>query len=390
MFSARTAALAAALPLLAGWASCALAGGLADYGKGDEPWREAFRQLGQSREGKVRIVQIGDSHTAGDFFSDAARRVLQQAYGRGGIGFVYPGKPAGTQLQTVSYRGSGWTVTTSRKGKGDFPAGGVIARSAAAGSRVSVRPMPAYRTAEPQRVSLLLKSPSGAKAQVAGANGKKAEIAGGAAWTLAAAEGGFTLPLTVSNASGGALEVGAVGIENGKPGVVYSAFGILGSMLSDTKGWRKGWAQDLAAMKPDLVVLSFGTNESFADAHHFPAYRKAWESAVDAIRKAAPAAGILIVGAPETLKNTAGACGTRSKSLARIQLLQKSVAKAKGTLYWSWEEDGMGGACSMKKWIGKKLAQKDGIHFTKEGYALSGRRFGEALKALFAPAPRGE
>lgn len=386
----RSAALAfLLLPLLAAGASGAFAAGLSDYGKGDEPWRKAFQRLGAAREGKVRIVQIGDSHTAGDFFSDAARQVLQKAYGRGGIGFVYPAKPpAGTQLQTVSYRTSGWSVATSRRGKAEFPVGGVIARSDAAGASVSLRPMPAYRSTEPQRVSVLLKGAAGAKALVSGEKGGEAAVSVGSAWQMVELPGCFTLPLTLSNASGGSLEVGAIGIESERPGVVYSAAGIPGGLLVDATRWRSGWAKDLSAMKPDLVVLSFGTNESFADAHHFPVYRKAWETVIDEVRREAPAAAVLIIGAPETLASTAGKCGRRSKSLDRIQALQSSVAKAKGALFWSWEADGMEGACSMKKWIGKGLAQKDGVHFTRAGYAASGRRFGEALRVLFGDAAR--
>lgn len=390
MPSFRPAALVSLLlPLFAAWGAEAFAAGIVDYGKGDGPWRKAFLRLGAAREGKVRIVQIGDSHTAGDFFSDAARQVLQKAHGRGGIGFVYPAKPpAGTQLQTVSYRTSGWSVATSRRGKAEFPAGGVIARSEAAGASVTVRAMPAYRSAESQRVTVLLKSAAGARAVVSGAKGEEASVSGDSAWRMVQLPGRFTLPLTLSNASGGMLEVGAIGIESERPGVVYSAAGIPGGLLVDAQKWRSGWAKDLAAMKPDLVVLSFGTNESFADAHHFPAYRKAWEAVIDEVRREAPAAGVLIIGAPETLKSTAGQCGRRSKSLDRIQALQSSVAKTKGALFWSWEADGMGGACSMKKWIGEGLAQKDGVHFTRAGYVASGRRFGEALRMLFGDTAR--
>src|SRR6185369_17739867 len=41
----------------------------------------------------VRLIQIGDSHTAADWYTGVVRRMLQARFGDGGRGFVAVGKP---------------------------------------------------------------------------------------------------------------------------------------------------------------------------------------------------------------------------------------------------------------------------------------------------------
>jgi predicted glycosyltransferase len=47
---------------------------------------------------------------------------------------------------------------------------------------------------------------------------------------------------------------------------------------------------------------------------------------------------IMIVSAPESLKNIAGQCGIRPIKLTAIQNVQYQVAQQKHTLYWNWHK----------------------------------------------------
>ena len=42
---------------------------------------------------RLTILQLGDSHTAADFFTGRVRERLQQAFGTGGDAYIVPGKP---------------------------------------------------------------------------------------------------------------------------------------------------------------------------------------------------------------------------------------------------------------------------------------------------------
>src|SRR5207302_11012269 len=48
---------------------------------------------GRDRSRPVTILQIGDSHTAADFFTGELRKRLQARYGDGGVGYVTAGRP---------------------------------------------------------------------------------------------------------------------------------------------------------------------------------------------------------------------------------------------------------------------------------------------------------
>src|SRR6202040_4391800 len=42
---------------------------------------------------RMTILQLGDSHTAADFFTGRVRERLQEIYGSGGAGSIVPGVP---------------------------------------------------------------------------------------------------------------------------------------------------------------------------------------------------------------------------------------------------------------------------------------------------------
>jgi len=56
-----------ALPMTA----CAADDGLlSNYGSNRPAWLNKLQQLNNTSDGKFRIIQVGDSHTAGDYFTD--------------------------------------------------------------------------------------------------------------------------------------------------------------------------------------------------------------------------------------------------------------------------------------------------------------------------------
>jgi len=54
------------------------------------PFFEKLVQLEKNKEGKINIVHIGDSHIQADIFTNSIRRLLQQQFGDGGRGFIFP------------------------------------------------------------------------------------------------------------------------------------------------------------------------------------------------------------------------------------------------------------------------------------------------------------
>ena len=54
------------------------------------PLFEKINRIQADKSGKINIVHIGDSHIQADFFSGKFRQNLQQQFGDGGRGFVFP------------------------------------------------------------------------------------------------------------------------------------------------------------------------------------------------------------------------------------------------------------------------------------------------------------
>jgi len=54
------------------------------------PFFEKLVQLENNKEGKINIVHIGDSHIQADIFTNAIRKLLQQQFGDGGRGLIFP------------------------------------------------------------------------------------------------------------------------------------------------------------------------------------------------------------------------------------------------------------------------------------------------------------
>lgn len=354
--------------------------GLINYGGNQQAWLNKWKALARGEDYKFRILQLGDSHTAGEYFTDLIRQRLQAQMGDGGIGWIFPHQVKGQRNALVGYEGNHWQVLTSRRDDADFPLGGVIAR---AQDRQALEIVP-HRVQFYSAITFTLLPPrKNSSLLVTDATGQQFKLLEekGTAKQWVHTYLKATPPLRIQSTDGAAWELGAVNIENDHKGVVYSALGINGAQLSETQKWRIGWLHDLKRSRADLVILAYGTNEAFANPLNQKQMQTLWAQTIDNIRQALPQAGILIIGAPEALKSSAGECGIRAPSLDEVQWLQRQIAEQKKTWYWSWQ-NAMGGACSMKGWIGRKLAGKDGVHFTQKGYEAAAEHLANALIKL--------
>lgn len=357
-------------------AACAPAQPLADYADPSTPaaWRDKLRALERGENITFRIVQVGDSHTAGGFFTDELRRRLQQRWGNGGIGWVFPQAVKGQRSGVVRYQG-GWTAADSRKDQADFPFGGVLARSAGGGT-LTVSPV--APTLGVQKISVAVKpvfAQQPLQARTA-EGGTPLYALHGNVWQYFDILG--SLPLLFQAAGDELWEVGGINIENGRRGAVVSALGLNGSQWAHWQRWRPQQDEDLAATRADLLIIAYGTNEAFNDRLDLAATGAQWRETLRRIKRTLPEAGIIVVGAPESLKSTAGACGVRPPRLDAVQALQQRVAREEGVLYWSWQE-AAGGRCGMNAWVKRKLAAADGVHFSAEGYRQAAAALADAI-----------
>ena len=136
--------------------------------------------------------------------------------------------------------------------------------------------------------------------------------------------------------------------------------------------WQAGWQGTLKALRPDLVILAYGTNEAFDDKLDLALYQSQLEATLARLRQEMPKAAILLVGPPDSIKQRkAASCAARQpQPLASVIRIQRQAAQKYKALFWDWQAE-MGGPCSIVAWQASGLGRPDLVHLTAEGYRKS-------------------
>ncbi|EIK94155.1 lipoprotein [Pseudomonas sp. M47T1] len=348
-------------------------------------------KLKNAQRQAVTIVQLGDSHTAADLLTGELRTRFQQDYGNGGIGFIAGSPVPGTRYDQVRITAakSQWSLISARNQHSDrFPLGGYLSMPLTAGAHVHLEPTPP--TDMRYRVSTLYQAGSNNRVQAHDAYTQAARslpMTNGQ-WRLSPAMDNLALPLDLTFASSQNLAVGGWNIlGQSNSGVVFSTLGINGAQLSVVDKWQPGWLDTLKALKPDLLILSYGTNEAFDDDLDVGLYESQHNQRIVQLRQALPGTVLLIIGAPDSIKNKgASSCQARlPRSLHPVMEAQQRVAQQNRTLYWSWQKF-MGGDCSIVNWQAQDMARPDLVHFSKEGYIKVADGLYDYLNGLIAPS----
>ncbi|MGZ9099024.1 MAG: GDSL-type esterase/lipase family protein [Brevundimonas sp.] len=344
---------------------------------------EALAATGAGRRSRpVHILQIGDSHTAGDRITGKLRADLQARFGAAGRGVLPPGPPHdGYAPYQVRMVGAGWAVERAAL---QPPSGTPSTRVGLTGLRA---------TGEDGALLAFDLDP-GAEVAAVGVCGRARGVGAGLSLEAGGLGRGLdfngispnqevcrqlTLTGPASSVRLVALEPGAVVdsviLWGGRPGVMVSSLGVVGATLRDLASRDEAIvATELAMWRPSLIVLAFGTNEGFDDALDGRAYEDLLRGQVARMRRLAPAASLLILGAPDALRNgVSGGCsadGLRAPppALALVRDVQRRVAADMGVAFWDWHGR-MGGDCAADRLatLGEPHMRGDRVHFTSVG-----------------------
>jgi lysophospholipase L1-like esterase len=363
----------------------------------------------------VQILQLGDSHSAGDAISGAWRDLLQARYGAAARGVLPPGSPYwGFQPRQVHVVQTGaWKIeATFGRDSAGVAADAVFGLS---GYRLTAADVGASFTldAEPQalfdRVVVCAVTAPGAGAY-------DVKWPGGSASVSLDGPGGvdchgFDLPGLAGEAvvSIQSTPVNLISWATFRPGgVALSNLGVVGAQLSHfARAGDLTLTRELAAYAPDLIVLEFGTNEGFAPHFDPVLYEAVLRTQIERLGRLSHGVPLLVLGAPdaETRRpdlrhNALGGASWADPgadesgwfpppALVQIRAIQKRVALANGAAFWDWNA-AMGGAGAAVAWAetAPPLMRRDHIHYTSEGGAEIARRLQADLdladKALFA------
>jgi len=357
--------------------------GLINFGDPNvKTFKKDFHKLDKPNAHVVTITQFGDSHSAADFFTGELRTLLQAKYGNAGIGWVTPMYVAGQYHSGVTWKSSNWQLFSSRNTNDrDFPMGGYIAEANKNNSYIQVTPKNIDANNDEWLVRLTikpLKKLTKVKLVDVAHNvhpiifTKKNKIG---QWQVLPVK--IKAPFTIITNKGEA-ELGGIWLQRyQKSGVIVSMIGTNGAKQSIWQKWSPNWYNQLAITKSNMVILEYGTNETFDSTLDLDEYRKNLIGNIKKIRETLPHAVVLLMSSPDTMLKTVQSDNIfdrRPTNYYQIRQIQQEVAKQQKTLYWDWQT-AMGGEGIIEKWLFLDLARPDLVHLTKQGYIESAKIF---------------
>jgi lysophospholipase L1-like esterase len=378
--------------------------------KGDlQRFYAALHATERRDEGAVtRILHYGDSPTTADLITADVRALFQKEFGDAGHGFVLVAKPwAWYGHRGVTVKGSGWKIepaNTADLRDGQYGLGAVSFRGGpGASSKIT-----ASDSGHTKFEVAWLSQPDGGSFMVS-ADGQTVGTIDTMAPEVTPSFQTITVP-------GGFKEV-AIGQVTGKvrlygvrllkdtPGVEYNSMGVNGAaitILARNVG-EEHWGEQLRHVKPHLVVINYGTNESVYAKYVDTAFELELVRAVKRVRKAVPEASILIMSPMDRgQRMPSGEIGT-VPPLSRLVALEQRVAAEYGCAFFNTFE-AMGGPGTMGRWYTAepRMVGADLIHPMPSGAKIVGnllykslqdgyRRYKLALaKEKFGPPTAGE
>ncbi|MDR2915267.1 MAG: GDSL-type esterase/lipase family protein [Tannerella sp.] len=159
---------------------------------------------------------------------------------------------------------------------------------------------------------------------------------------------------------------------NGNPGILYHSIGVNGAKYTDYA--NREYIRQLSLLKPSLLIVSLGTNESFGRNFSKTSFELQVDSFVRLVREEIPGTTLLITTPAETYKRiykNKKRDYIRNENIAKIVDVISSYTEKEGIACWDLFSIA-GGNNSCKKWYDAKLLGRDRIHFSRDGYDEQG------------------
>lgn len=380
-----------------------------NYIQDDQNLSQFFKKLDLLKEGKiekVHILHIGDSHIQGDYMSRTVRFRLQDEFGEGGRGMVFPYSLL-NMYGPVDYKcvsNSTWDNDRIFPREKKFPVGlvgyALSTNNLWMTTRIDLTGPPKnswgslsnfnnYPTNEFDVVKVVYSNDSNdmpLKVSAIGANNTEEFVAhlpqfnGSNKYGFQIQSILFDRTYKSINLSADTLRkftepVQLYGLifENSKRnGIVYHMAGVgacqLNNFLKSTH-----FLHQTISLQPQMIIISLGANESVSFGLDTAIYVKKYIDLIQTLKKEIPGVSILLTTPPDILY--------KNKLPVMLYPVRRAIyTAAKSTNCAVWDlHRAMGGERSNYIWSLCKFAGPDRIHFTPKGYDFQGLLLTEAL-----------
>lgn len=155
-------------------------------------------------------------------------------------------------------------------------------------------------------------------------------------------------------------------------GVLYQSIGINGARF-DTYNQSASFWQQVEQLKPDLFIISLGTNDAQTNDFNEASFQQQVTMMLNNLKKAVPTAAVLVTTTADSFKG-----GVSNRELWNINLSLFGYCSSNNIPVWDMYRvtNGFGSA---RNWWKKGMLNRDGIHFTSKAYQIQGQLLYNAL-----------
>jgi lysophospholipase L1-like esterase len=334
---------------------------------------------------KISIVHLGDSHILGNFLTREVRKRLQSAFGDAGRGLIFPYRLAGSNgpqdyLVETNCRWQGANCQRDLSETTPFGVSGFSLETGLARGEISVRLRDTatsetrqftkvtvfHRRADPP-FALLIRDEASQQHAQALTIGEQVST-----YYFDRPVGQFTLTHQRTDKPPQAFALDGFSLENELSGVLYHSIGVNGGKFTDFLRARD-FAEQIGELQPDLIILSFGTNEAQGRPNSVLLYRQI-DALVRRLLAYAPQSAVLLTTPADSYLRGRGL----NPYMDDVSRIIRSYAFDKGYALWDLFERS-GGEHSARLWKSNGLMSADSVHFSKAGYAVQGKLLYESL-----------
>lgn len=339
-----------------------------------------FARKMSDTSGVVRVYHIGDSHVQGAIFASELRRLFQADFGDGGRGLAFAHRPAGTNGSgEMAWTGNGpWVVSNALRRENCMPWG--LAGWSLAGLDSSRNLQLVARETAP--AGMFLSTTAWVLGE--GVRLEEADTCDSIAPTVRRCT--FperdTFRLQLDSFPG---RFDGVILENGRKGLVWAESGVNGLSWNELLRPTRMWEQ-LNAWKPDLVVVSLGTNDAFAKGYSPESFRATVGAVLDNIRLAVPDAAILLTLPPDHALRVRRRRYADNPRIASVESVLRERCHTYGVAGVELRAL-QGGAGAWKAWLAQGLLNADHVHYVGAGYRQHAQLIHDAVKSAMAALP---
>lgn len=337
-----------------------------------------FRDVKEQGKGTLNILHIGDSHIQGDYFTGQVRKNLFQylQVDMQSRGMAFPYYIAGTNGPDELFSKSTGCLeryAVRKQPKRYFPFQG-YSISACDTLNIYLDDTSGYRFNE----AFVFHSPAGVKQLKLNnsCNGKTQTISDSLQVTSFCFENiqqNLHLEI-IPNAFKPSLY--GFYLVNNQNRILCNSLGINGATYG-TFLQMQDQKELLKFMKPDCIVISYGTNDALSRNLDTAQLRKQIGQSITLIREALPGIPVILTTPGDYLLNKKYV----NPRTAVVGKLIREMAVEHNCASWDFYHI-MGGPGSVRAWYSSQLMFKDMIHLSKKGYRLQGDLFFSALLNL--------